>query len=218
MPPPHATPICGCSPKLSWTKWRSRILLLAKHSARESPPASPAQAVQQEELSLRQFVLLADLNPADLKQIAPLLRPNALPGRRNYLYRTSTPADTLYLVEKGAVRVQLLNGGAYLVGPAETARSKRAAGSPTRPAAADLIQAPRRRGRPVDAGQSQDLDSVDGPLSSNCHQAWHAVLLSAARWPKCRTGRRLEAPDNLHTRSRVGTCSAAPSSCSTARG
>ena len=73
----------------------------------------------QEELSLRQFVLLADLNPADLKQIAPLLRPMRYRAGE-IIYRTSTPADTLYLVEKGTVRVQLLNGGAYLVGPGET--------------------------------------------------------------------------------------------------
>ncbi|MCX6041194.1 MAG: cyclic nucleotide-binding domain-containing protein [Caldilinea sp.] len=73
----------------------------------------------QEELSLRQFVLLADLNPADLKQIVPLLHPMRYRAGE-IIYRTSTPADTLYLVEKGTVRVQMLNGGAYLVGPGET--------------------------------------------------------------------------------------------------
>ncbi len=76
-------------------------------------------ATKKEEEALRQFALFADLNPADLKQVAPLLHPMRYRAGE-IIFRTSAPADKLFLIEKGNVRVQTLGGGAYLLGPSES--------------------------------------------------------------------------------------------------
>jgi CRP-like cAMP-binding protein len=78
-----------------------------------------ANAAQTDEQALRRFALLADLNPTDLKQVATLLHPMRYRAGE-IIFRASAPADKLYLVEKGNVRVQTLNGGAYLLGPGES--------------------------------------------------------------------------------------------------
>jgi CRP-like cAMP-binding protein len=76
-------------------------------------------ASKKEEEALRQFALFADLNQADLKQIAPLLHPMRYRAGE-IIFRTSAPADKLFLIDKGNVRVQTLGGGAYLLGPSES--------------------------------------------------------------------------------------------------
>lgn len=78
-----------------------------------------ASASQTDEQALRRFALLADLNPGDLKQVATLLHPMRYRAGE-IIYRTSAPADKLYLIDKGNVRVQTLGGGAYLLGPGES--------------------------------------------------------------------------------------------------
>jgi cAMP-dependent protein kinase regulator len=83
--------------------------LAARLSSTENP----------EEESLRRFVLFADLSASDLRQIAPLLRPMRYRAGE-LIYRASAPADKLFLIERGTVRVQTLTGGAYLLGPGES--------------------------------------------------------------------------------------------------
>ncbi|MDQ3249910.1 MAG: cyclic nucleotide-binding domain-containing protein [Chloroflexota bacterium] len=62
----------------------------------------------------RNFQLLADLNPADLKQVVQHLRPTRF-RTGEQIYRASSPADALYLLEKGQVRIQPLSGGSWMV-------------------------------------------------------------------------------------------------------
>ena len=78
-----------------------------------------ASASQSDEQALRRFALLADLNPPDLKQVTTLLHPMRYRAGE-IIFRTSAPADKLFLVDKGNVRVQMLGGGAYLLGPGES--------------------------------------------------------------------------------------------------
>jgi CRP-like cAMP-binding protein len=78
-----------------------------------------SSAGRSDEESLRKFSLLADLSAADLRQIAPLLHPMRYRAGE-VIFRASAPADRLFLIEKGSVRVQTLSGGAYLLGPTES--------------------------------------------------------------------------------------------------
>lgn len=78
-----------------------------------------ASASQNDDQALRRFALLADLNSADLRQVATLLHPMRYRAGE-IIFRTSAPADKLYLIDKGTVRVQTLSGGAYLLGPGES--------------------------------------------------------------------------------------------------
>ncbi|PJF45605.1 MAG: hypothetical protein CUN48_18035, partial [Candidatus Thermofonsia Clade 3 bacterium] len=78
---------------------------------------SSAQSAEEE--GLRRFALFADLSAGDLRQIAPLLRPMRYRAGE-LIYRASAPADKLFLIERGTVRVQTLTGGAYLLGPGES--------------------------------------------------------------------------------------------------
>ncbi|HHY56737.1 MAG TPA: cyclic nucleotide-binding domain-containing protein [Chloroflexi bacterium] len=78
-----------------------------------------ASAGHSDDQALRRFALLADLNPSDLKQVATLLHPMRYRAGE-IIFRASAPADKLYLIDKGNVRVQTLGGGAYLLGPGES--------------------------------------------------------------------------------------------------
>lgn len=78
-----------------------------------------SSAGRSDEESLRKFSLLADLSAADLRQIAPLLHPMRYRAGE-VIFRASAPADRLFLIERGNVRVQTLSGGAYLLGPTES--------------------------------------------------------------------------------------------------
>ncbi len=64
------------------------------------------------------FPLLADLNATDLKQVTQHLQPTRFRAG-DQIYRASSPADALYLLEKGQVRIQPLSGGSRMVGPTE---------------------------------------------------------------------------------------------------
>ena len=78
-----------------------------------------SSAGRSDEDALRKFPLLADLNATDLRQIVPLLHPMRYRAGE-VIFRASAPADRLFLIEKGNVRVQTLSGGAYLLGPTES--------------------------------------------------------------------------------------------------
>jgi CRP-like cAMP-binding protein len=67
----------------------------------------------------RKFTLLADLNPSDLRQVLERLHPTRFRAGEQ-IYRVNTPADTLYLLEKGQVRVQPLSGLTWSLGAGET--------------------------------------------------------------------------------------------------
>jgi CRP-like cAMP-binding protein len=77
-----------------------------------------ADQIDRSEDRFRNFQLLADLNPTDMKQVIQHLRPTRFRAGEQ-IYRASSPADALYLLEKGQVRIQPLNGGNWIVGPGE---------------------------------------------------------------------------------------------------
>lgn len=77
-----------------------------------------ADQVDRSEERFRNFQLLADLNPTDMKQVVQHLRPTRFRAGEQ-IYRASSPADALYLLEKGQVRIQPLSGGNWIVGEGE---------------------------------------------------------------------------------------------------
>ena len=66
----------------------------------------------------RAFPLFAGLSATELRQVVDFLRPMRYRAGE-VIYRASSPADTLYLLEKGQVRMQALAGGAWLLGAGE---------------------------------------------------------------------------------------------------
>lgn len=67
----------------------------------------------------RAFELFTDLGAAELTQVSEYLRPTRYRAGEQ-IYRSTSPADTLFLLEKGHVRVQPLSGGSWVLGPGET--------------------------------------------------------------------------------------------------
>lgn len=67
----------------------------------------------------REFAILADLSPADLRQITRHLRPMRYRSGEQ-VYQANTPADALYFLERGEVYVQSLDGNGWMIGPGET--------------------------------------------------------------------------------------------------
>lgn len=65
----------------------------------------------------RTFELFSDLGRDELGQVAEYLRPMRYRAGEQ-IFRASSPADTLYLLEKGQVRMQSFSGG-WIVGPGE---------------------------------------------------------------------------------------------------
>lgn len=76
------------------------------------------QEKSQSEERFRQFDLLSELGPTELKQVVDHLRPMRYRAGEQ-IFRASTPADTLYLLEKGEVRLTALNGGGWILGSGE---------------------------------------------------------------------------------------------------
>ena len=72
-----------------------------------------------DDAKLQQFGLFAGMNPSDLRQIAAYLHPMRYRGGEQ-IFRAGTPAEGLYLIEKGTVGVQALGGAAWQAGPSET--------------------------------------------------------------------------------------------------
>ena len=69
--------------------------------------------------NLQRFALFAGMNPNDLRQIANYLRPMRYRAGEQ-VFRANTPADHLYLLEKGQVRVQPIAGAGWILGPGES--------------------------------------------------------------------------------------------------
>lgn len=66
----------------------------------------------------RRFELFTDLGATELQQVANYLQPTRYRAGEQ-IFRATTPADRLYLLEKGQVRMQPLSGGAWVLGPGE---------------------------------------------------------------------------------------------------
>lgn len=80
--------------------------------------AEPEQ--EQGELErFRAFPILADLNAADLRQIARYLRPMRYRSGEQ-VYQANTPADALYFLERGQVYVQSMDGSGWMLEAGET--------------------------------------------------------------------------------------------------
>lgn len=71
-----------------------------------------------DESRFRSFQLLSGLSGTELRQIAEYLRPTRYRAGEQ-IFRISAPGDSLYLIEKGQVRIQPMSGGAWLLGPGE---------------------------------------------------------------------------------------------------
>lgn len=66
----------------------------------------------------RRFELLAELSSADLRQVVERLRPTRYRAGEQ-IYRVNTPAEMLFLIERGTVRVQPLSGSGWGLGAGE---------------------------------------------------------------------------------------------------
>ncbi len=67
----------------------------------------------------REFAILADLSPADLRQVSRYLRPMRYRAGEQ-LYQIDAPADALYFLERGQVYVQSYDGSSWVLGPGDT--------------------------------------------------------------------------------------------------
>lgn len=71
----------------------------------------------------RSFDLLSQLSDEELGHVVGHLKPTRY-RRGEQIFRISTPADSLYLLENGEVRVQTFNGGSWLLGPGDSIGEK----------------------------------------------------------------------------------------------
>jgi CRP-like cAMP-binding protein len=67
----------------------------------------------------REFVILADLSPADLRQVARYLRPMRYRAGET-IHQIDDPADALYFLERGQVYVQSMDGSSWVAGGGDT--------------------------------------------------------------------------------------------------
>ena len=66
----------------------------------------------------RMFTLLADLDAVELERVAGYLQPMRYRAGEQ-IYRATGPADMLFLLETGQVRLQPFSGGSWILGPGE---------------------------------------------------------------------------------------------------
>jgi len=78
--------------------------------------AGAAPAV--DEARFRNFELLAGLSAGELRAVAEVLHPTRFRAGET-IFRMNAPAETLYLIERGQVRIQPISGGSYLLGPGD---------------------------------------------------------------------------------------------------
>lgn len=69
------------------------------------------------------FALFSTLRDDELGLVARHLKPTRY-RKGEQIFRISTPADSLYLIENGEVRVQTFNGGSWLLGPGDSIGEK----------------------------------------------------------------------------------------------
>ncbi len=75
---------------------------------------------QHEDLErFRDFAILADLSPSDLRHVTRHLRPMRYRSGEQ-VYQANTPADALYFLDRGQVYVQSLDGNGWILGEGET--------------------------------------------------------------------------------------------------
>ncbi len=77
-----------------------------------------SQTPEYSEDRFRQFELFSDLGATELKQVVDHLQPTRYRAGEQ-IYRATTPADRLYLLEKGQVRMQPLSGTPWALGAGE---------------------------------------------------------------------------------------------------
>ena len=78
-----------------------------------------SQQKSQSEERFRQFELFSELGGAELSQVVTHLRPMRYRTGEE-IFRASTAAEMLYLVEKGEVRLHAANGSGWILGAGET--------------------------------------------------------------------------------------------------
>jgi CRP-like cAMP-binding protein len=71
-----------------------------------------------DESRFRSFELLAGLSAGELRAVAEVLHPTRFRAGEP-IFRMNSPADTLFLIERGQVRIQPISGGSYLLGPGD---------------------------------------------------------------------------------------------------
>ncbi len=75
---------------------------------------------QQDDLDrFREFAILADLSPADLRQVTRYLRPMRYRAGET-IFQIDDPADALYFLESGQVYVQSMDGNSWVSGAGDT--------------------------------------------------------------------------------------------------
>ncbi len=67
----------------------------------------------------REFAILADLSPADLRQVTRYLRPMRYRAGET-IFQIDGPADALYFLESGQVYVQSMDGNSWVSGAGDT--------------------------------------------------------------------------------------------------
>lgn len=83
-------------------------------------PVAPAPVEEEiDEERFRQFALFADLGATELAAVIACLEP-ARYREGEQVYRSTSPADMLFLLEEGHVRIQTLAGGSWVLGPGDT--------------------------------------------------------------------------------------------------
>lgn len=75
---------------------------------------------QEDDLArFREFGILADLSPADLRQVTRYLRPMRYRAGEA-IYQVDSPPDALYFLENGQAYVQSYDGNSWMIGPGDT--------------------------------------------------------------------------------------------------
>ena len=67
---------------------------------------------------LRNFETLAPLSATEMQQVAAYLKPTRFRAGEP-IFRINAPADQMYFIERGQVRIQPISGGSYVLGPGD---------------------------------------------------------------------------------------------------
>ncbi len=67
---------------------------------------------------LRNFETLAPLSATEMQQVGEYLKPTRFRAGEA-IYRINAPADQMYFIERGQVRIQPISGGSYVLGPGD---------------------------------------------------------------------------------------------------
>jgi CRP-like cAMP-binding protein len=67
---------------------------------------------------LRNFETLAPLSASEMQQVVEYLKPTRFRAGEP-IFRINAPADQMYFIERGQVRIQPISGGSYVLGPGD---------------------------------------------------------------------------------------------------